>query len=262
MRTLRVGEEKKHFETLNLCYERWGDEDEWKRRYLQFPKFNFVKNVLVVEENGEWAGGGTAWFREAILSNDNKIRIYLAGDLYVLPPFQGKGIYSTAMRSLNEMARKNKAVLGFGFPTNYGLAAVALPKYGFTDIFYPITHIFLLRPERFLNYLFFRIGRVVLPKKFNNLTVKLLVSVDKKSTKWETKTFRVEEGKLKELKGNAEEAAKADLTIKANIEFLMKALSLLYRRKRTLYVSLLFALLRRRVGIRLSLRFLRVLVGL
>ncbi len=48
-------------------------EEEWRKKYDQ-PGFDIEKNVLVVEEGEEWAGGGTAWFREAFLQNDRNSR--------------------------------------------------------------------------------------------------------------------------------------------------------------------------------------------
>jgi len=64
VRNLKRGEEKKHFEMLNLCFKLWGSEEKWRRLYLQ-PGLDATKNVIVVEENKEWIGGATAWFREA-----------------------------------------------------------------------------------------------------------------------------------------------------------------------------------------------------
>lgn len=261
IRCLRKGEEKKHFETLNLCYNPWGEEEEWKRRYMQFPEFDLTKNVLIVEENGEWAGGATAWLREALLSNDKKISVYEAGDLYVLPAFRGKGIYSTAMRSLNEMAKKRGAVFGFGFPSIYGVAATALPKYGFADVFYPVTKIFLLKPQKFLDYFLSRLEEFAFPPKFNGLRIKLIMPLDKTNIRAVIKVFHVENGQLKEEKDTAE-VKKADLTIKAQIGFLSKGSSLFYRQKKTLYLHLLFSLLLRRVGVRFSLHFIKAFLGL
>ena len=64
IRTLRRGEEKEHLRLLNLCYGYWGDEALWRRRYNQ-PGFDPYSNVIVVEEDGKWVGGGTMWFRRA-----------------------------------------------------------------------------------------------------------------------------------------------------------------------------------------------------
>lgn len=261
IRYLREGEEKKHFETLNACYNPWGDEKEWRRRYTQYPGFDFTKNVVIHEEGADWAGGGTAWFREAFLSNDRRITVYEAGDLYVLPAFQGKGVYSAAMRSLNEMAQKRGAALGFGFPSIYGVAATALPKYGFTDLFYPSTRILLLKPEKFLDYFLSRLEEFVFPPKFDALKIKLIVSFDEQRSSTATKMFLVEKRKLKKL-DNTSEVEEADLTIKTNLGLLIKASSLFYRHSRTLYPQLLWALLRRRLGLRFSSRFLKAFLGL
>jgi len=261
VRYLRVGEEKKHLEALNSCFNPWGDESEWKRKYTEFPRFNFTKNVIIVEESGEWAGGGTAWFREASLSNNKKLTVYEAGDLYVLPTFRGKGIYSTAMRSLNEMARKRGAALGFAFPNIYHIAATALPKYGFADVFYPITKILLLKPERFFNYFLSRLEEFVFPPKFDDLKIKLIVSFDEKHDHPVSMMFGVEKGRLKELTSTTE-GEKIDLVIKADMGLLTKAFSLFYRRKKILYLHLFFALLCRRLGVRFSLRFLKTFLGI
>lgn len=261
IRFLRKGEEEKHFEMLNLCYNPWGDQEEWKRRYTEFPEFDITRNVLIVEENGQWAGGATAWFREAFLSSGKKISVYEAGDLYVLPAFRGKGIYSTAMRSLNEMAQKRGAVFGFGFPSIYGVAAIALTKYGFVDAFYPVTKIFLVKPERFLDYFLSRLEEFVFPPKLNGLRIRLIVLIDKKNARTVSTLFHVENGQLKQLK-DVKGAEKTDLTIKTELGLLNTASSLFYRRKKTLYFHLLSALLSRRLGVRFSLRFLRAFAGL
>ena len=260
-RTLRKDEAAEHFEILNSCYNPWGSEEEWKRRYLNFPKFNLTKDVVVVEENGEWAGGGTAWFREAYLPNNKPVLVYGAGDLYVLSNFRGKGIYSTAMRGLNEMAQRRGAVLGFGFPSIYGVAASALPKYGFTDAFNPVTKIFLLKPEKFLDYFLSRLEEFVFPRKFDGLKIRLVVPLDQKPHATQlSKTFFVEKGQLKELIG-AEKSETADLSVKTDFKLLTKVSSLFYERKKSLYPFLLLALVRRRLGVRMSFRFLKAFLG-
>jgi len=164
------------------------------------------------------------------------------------------------MRSLNDMAQKRGAVFGFGFPSIYGVAASALPKYGFVDAFYPITKIFLLKPEKFFEYFLSRLEGFVFPPKFDGLRLKLIVPSDKKHVARLSRMFRVEKGLLKELK-NAREDEKADLTVQTDFELLTQASSLFYRRKKTLYLHLFFALLRRRLRVRLSLRFLKAFLG-
>ena len=261
VRTLQYGEEKKHFETLNLCYAPWGDEEEWKRRYKAFPGFDITKNVLVVTENDEWSGGVTVWYREAVLSNGRKIRVSLPGDAYVLPASEDKGVFSTSMRAVNEVTLREGAVLSFAFPAIYGHSALALSKYGFMNVLYPVSKVYILKPERFLDDFLTRTRRVILEQRFDDLTVKLMVSVDRKKSKWATRLLRIAKGKLEELKTDQNDQTKYDLTIKSNIELLINAASLFYRRKRSLYTVLLVALLRRRLGLRFSLKFLRTFLG-
>ena len=200
IRTLRRGEETTHFSMLNLCYNPWvGDEDDWRRRYVLHPNFDFTENVLIVEENGEWAGGGTAWFREALLKNNEKIMVYGAGDLYVHPDHRGKGIYSTTMRSLNQLAQKKGAVLGFAFPSIYGLAAIVLNKYGFSDVLCPMTHVLVLKPEKFFQFLISK--KAIFPEKFNGIKFKLTVSFETPNGKRKiTEAFQLEKGQFSKLK--------------------------------------------------------------
>jgi len=260
-RTLQHGEEKKHFQTLNLCYAPWGDEDEWKRRYLEFPSFDIAKNVLIVEEKGEWAGGVTVWFREAVLSNGKKIKISLPGDGFVLPAFEGKGVFSTSMRAANEISRREGALLSFAFPAVYGHSALALSKYGFMNVLYPTAKVYILKPERFLDDFLSRTRRVVLNERFDDLKVKLMVPLNRNKKRWIERALRIEKGEIKEMKRNPDDQIKYDLTVKADVELIINAASLFYRRKRRLYIILLGSLLRRRLGLRFSLKFLRVFLG-
>lgn len=260
-RTLQHGEEKKHFQTLNMCYAPWGDEGEWKRRYLEFPGFDIAKNVLIVEEKSEWAGGVTVWFREAVLSNGKKIKVSLPGDGYVLPAFEGKGVFSTSMHAVNEMSRREGALLSFAFPAVYGHSALALSKYGYMNVLYPTAKVYILKPERFLDDFLSRTRRVVLNERFDGLKVKLIVPLDKNKKEWVERVLHVEKGEFKELKINADDRTDFDLTIKADVELIINTASLFYRQKRRLYLILLGSLVRRRLGLRFSLKLLRALMG-
>lgn len=262
IRTLKPGEMTAHFNMLNLCYEPWGSKEEWRRRYVSHPDFDVTENVVIVEENGEWAGGGTAWFRKALLKNNKKIMVYGAGDLYVHPDFRGKGIYSAAMRSLNKLAQKKGAVFGFAFPSIYRIPSVALPKYGFVEIFQPITHVFVVNPEKFLQFLIARAKKAYFPEKFNGIKFKLTVSFDVLKGRCEiTKVFILEKGQFHELEGVQNEE-NMDLTVKAEIDVILRIVSAFYLGKRALLLSLLKALLKRRLKFRLSLNFLRSFLGL
>ena len=257
IRTLKRGEETAHFDMLNLCYDPWGNKEEWRRRYILYPDFDIAENVVVVEKNGEWAGGGTAWFREALLKNNKEIMVYGAGDLYVHPDHRGIGLYSTAMRSLNQLAQKKGAVLGFAFPSIYRLPTVALPKYGFVEVFYPRTHVFVLNPEKFFHFLISRAKKAYLPEKFNGIKFKLTVSFDTPNGKRSiTKTFQVEKGQISESK-EVPNKKHVDLAVKTEIGVLLEIVCGFYLGKRALILSLLAALLRGRLRLRFSTRFIR-----
>lgn len=262
VRTLTHKEETAHYHMLNLCYEPWGSEDEWKRRYVYHPDFDVTENVVIIEEDGEWAGGGTAWFREALLKNNKNITVYGAGDLYVHPDHRGKGIYSTAMRSLNQLAQKKGAALGFAYPSIYRLPAMALPKYGFVEAFYPTTHVLVLNPEKFFEFLISRARKAFFSEKFNGIKLKLTVSFNTPKGKREiTEKFQVEKGQICELRA-IQEKEHMDLTVKTEAGVLLKLVSGFYLGKRGLLLLVLLGLVKRRLKVRFSMRFLQLFLGL
>lgn len=258
VRTLNDGEEKKHLDMLNLAYDKWGNEEDWRKKYVQ-PGFSARDNTLVVEESGEWAGGGTAWFREAVLKNDKRLKVYTAGDLYVLPNYRGKGIYSTAMKDLNKMASERGAALAFAFPSIYRVPSLALQKYGFVSVIYPKTYVYTLKPEKFLLYVISEVGKMYFPARFDGMTIKLTVRFDSPQGKRSlSKTFRVEGGTLSETT----EPEKIDLRVTMSVGTLLRISSMFYLRKRGLFLTVLAALLRRNLGIRFSLSFLKAIIRL
>lgn len=258
VRTLSQGEEKKHFSMLNLAFDAWGNEDQWRKKYIQ-PCFDVRENVLVVEEGGKWAGGGTAWFREAFLKNGKKVKVYTAGDLYVLPDFRGKGIYSTAMKGLNKLANARGTALAFAFPSIYRLPSVALPKYGFVSVIYPKTRILILNPEKFLLYIIREVKEAYLPAKFDGMSIKLIVRFDSTQGKRSvSKTFQVEKGTLTE----STETEKIDLKVTMNVALLLKFSSKFYLGKKALFPTILSALVRRQLEVRFSFRFIRTILRL
>jgi len=259
---LRLGEETAHFNMLNLCFGPWGSQEEWKRRYVLYPNFDIAENVVVVEKNGEWAGGGTAWFRQALMKNNKKTMAYCAADLYVHPDHRGRGVYSTAMRNLNRLAQRKGAVLGFVFPSIYRLPAMALPKYGFVGVFHPMTHVFVLHPKKFFKFLVSRAKKAYLPEKFNGIKFELTVSFDTPSGKHViTETFQVEKGQISESK-EVPDKEHVDLAVKTEIGVLLKIVGSFYLGKRALILSLLAALLRGRLRFRFSARFIQLFLGL
>ena len=263
IRTLRRGEEIAHFNMLNLCFDPWvGDMDEWRRRYVLHPDFDFTENVVIVEENGEWAGGGTAWFREALLKNNKKIMVYSAGDLYVHPDHRGKGIYSTAMRSLNQLGQKKGAALGLTFVSIYRLPAIALPKYGFVGMFYPKTHVVVINPEKFFQFLISRAKKAYFPEKFSGIMLKLTVSFNTPTGKREiTEVFKLEKAQFLEVK-NGSYKKHMDLTVKAEVGAFLRIVGAFYLGKRHLLLSVLAALLKGHLRIRFSVKFLKLFLGL
>ena len=261
VRNLRVGEEKKHFEMLNFCFQPWGDEGNWKRRYEQ-PNFNATENILIVEESNEWIGGGTAWFRDAFLRNNKKTKVYIAGDGYVHPNHRGKGVYSTFMQSLNELARRKKASLGFGFISIYGTPFKALPKYGFVDVFYPSTSILILNPNNFFNFLIAQLKEIPISSKFEELKLKLTISFSILKRKHEiTRVFQVRKGSLCEVEGTIEDAKNIDLSIKTDVGTLLKIFRYFYRKKRTLFLIVFVNFLSGRFRMRFSTKLARMALG-
>lgn len=260
MRSLKRGEEKKHLELLNLCFNNWGDEGKWRRLYTQ-PGFNLHQNVLVVEEHGEWTGGVTAWFREVILKQGTKVKVYIASDGFVHPNHRGEGVYSTFMRSANEFAQRRGACLGLGFISIYETPYFALPKYGFIDIFHPKTKILALHPEKFLKYSTTQAKKISLPKKFENVRLKLSISFKLLAEKREvTEIYQIEKGQLTRVCDEAEDAEKIDLLIRTDIGTLLSTFRHFYLRKRNLFFSLFFNLLTGRLRIRFSLNFVKTLL--
>lgn len=261
IRTLKHGEETAHFNMLNLTYDPWGSEEEWKRRYRLHPDFDITENVVIVEKNGQWAGGGTAWFREALLKNNKKIPVYAAGSLYVHPDFRGKGVYSTAMRSLNQLAQKKGAALGFTFPAIYRIVAVALPKYGFVPIFYPTTNVLVLNPDKFFQFLISRAQKTYFPENLNGIKFRLTVSFNTAQDRREISgTFRIENGQIYESR-ESQDKGHVDLTVKTEIGTLMQIISAFYIGRRALLFRLFSASVMRRLKIRFSMKLFRAFLG-
>lgn len=260
VRTLRPGEEKKHLEILNLCYNPWGNKEKWKRRYREH-NFNINENVIVVEEDGRWLGGGTAWFRRAFLKGDKKVKVYIAGDAYVHPNHRGKGVYSTFIRARNELAQKKGAALGFSFITMYETPFMALQKYGFVDLFYPTTKILALNIEKFLGYLIVRMKEIRIPKKFEGVTLNLTLLFHTIGVKRETsKLLIVKNGKICEPDESIGTKS-VDLMVKTDAETLLEISRYFYFKKRTLFLRVLTAFFVRRLKVGFSLKFLKRLLG-
>jgi len=264
---LKIGEEKKHLELLNLCYSPWGDDQQWRRLYLQ-EGFDSTKNVLVVEENGEWGGGVTAWFREVLLARNKGVKAYIAGDGYVLPDHRGKGLYSFYMKTVNEMAKSRGSALGLGFISAYNLPPQkALPKIGFVDALIPSTEILVLNPERFFDYVLTEwTQEVQIPSAFEKMKFAIMVSF--KSYKGKValcKKFTIENGKLTQLSTpSLLETAKdkTDLRVNTDIETLAEVIKQFNFGRKKLLFALLAAIINGRLSLRFSFKLLKALIRL
>jgi GNAT superfamily N-acetyltransferase len=244
---------------LNICYDPWGTKEEWRMRYVVHPDFDVSENVLVVEQGGQWAGGGAAWFRELILKNNNRIKVYSAGDLYVHPDHRGRGVYSAAMQGLNRLAAERGAILGFAFPSVYRLPATALPRYGFVEVFYPSTYVLVLNPRRFFEFLVARAKTALVPERFDGITFKLTVRFNTSKGQSEiTGLFKIEAGKIDELtEGRAVKSV--DLTVKVEAGVLLRIMSSFYLRKK-LILLIAANWMKGSLKVRPSLRLVRTLL--
>jgi len=239
VRLITQEEVLRHLEMLNRAYSHWGSQQDWENKYIQ-PGFKTTENIIVVEENGEWVGGGTAWYRDAVIGK-KRVRIYMPGDLFTLPEYSGKGVYSTSMRGLNKMAQENKAVLGITFPAVGGLPYRALPKYGFYDVFHPHTKIKLLRPEKLLPLL--EQEKIGILSKFEGKHIRLITPDCQIS-------FVVKDSALKRV----DRETKPDITIKADFNTLF-GLFVSYRGGRQKFLkSAVGAVLGGRLWVKTSMR--------
>lgn len=225
------------------------------------PDFDPYGNVLVVEENGEWIGGVTAWFRDVFLKQGTKVKVYIAGDGFVHPNHRGKGVYSTFMRSANEIARREGACLGFGFISTFETPFVALPKYGFVDIFYPKTRILALHPEKFLDYLVNQMKKISVPEKFEGIKLEFVVSFNVLGEKQKiSKISQVRNGLLSELCEMDENRKRFDLSIKTDISTFLKISRHFYLKKKRLFFIAFVALLTGRLRLGFSTRFVKMML--
>jgi hypothetical protein len=188
--------------------------------------------------------------------------VYGAGDLYVHPGHRGKGMYSTAMRSLNQLAQKKGAALGFAYPSIYRLPAMALPKYGFVETFYPTTHVLVLNPEKFFRFLVSRAKKAFFSEKFNGIRLKLIVSFNTpKGRRQISEKFLVENGQINELQATREKEH-FDLAAETEASVLLRLVSGFYLGRRGLLLFVLSNLVKRRLKVRFSIRFLKLFLGL
>jgi GNAT superfamily N-acetyltransferase len=260
VRKLRQGEERKHLELLNTCFQPWGDENKWGRLYGQ-SNFDPYENVLVVEDSEEWAGAVSTWFREAILKQGLKLKVYVAGDGCVDPKHRGKGVYSVFMTSANDHAKKNGACLGFGFISIFEVPFVALPKYGFIDAFYPKTKVLALHPAEFLNYLEKQVKEVSFAEKFEGIKLRLVLSFRVEGRKMNVaKTYEVKNRVLSEAQGKTIASDHIDLSVRTDIGTLLDIFRQFHMKRRRVYASVFTAFLVGRLRFGFSRDFLKRMI--
>ena len=237
VRLIKPEEMAKHLDMLNQAYAPWGSQAEWENKYTQ-PGFRPTENILVVEEDGKWVGGGTAWYRDATV-NDRRVRVYMLGDSFTHPEHGGKGIFSTSTRGLNRLAKERGVALGVTFTSPRGLSYRALPKYGFYDIYRPRTKIKLLNPARLIPMLVHE--KIGILQKFEGKRIRLV-------TPAEVVLFEVKDSSLKRVS----EIPKADISIRSNFPTLFWIFARYQEGKRQLVLAAMRAVLGGRLWVATS----------
>jgi predicted N-acetyltransferase YhbS len=247
VRPIKLEEVAKHLDMLNQAYAPWGSKVEWDSKYTQ-PGFKPAENILVVEEDGQWVGGGTAWYRDAIV-NGKRVKVYMPGDLFTHPEHGGKGIYSTSMRGLNKLAREKGATLGVTFPSPRGLPYRVLPKYGFYDIYRPRTKIKLINPARLISML--EHEKISILQRFEGSKIRL-------KTPSETVLFEVKESSLKHVS----KIHNVDISIRSDFLTLFRIFARYQEGKWQLMLAAMRAMLSGRLWVTSSpMNILKVLFG-
>jgi hypothetical protein len=138
---------------------------------------------------------------------------------------------------------------------------MALPKYGFVEVFYPTTQVLVLNPEKFFEFLISRAKKAFFPEKFNRLRFKLTVSFNTPKGRREiTGRFQVENGQVQELQATSEKEH-MDFAVKTEAGVLLRLVGGYYLGKRRLLIFVLTNLIRRRLRVRLSMKFLKSFLG-
>jgi len=255
VRYLRPGEEGKHLAMLNLCFGRWGDARKWRRRYIQ-PGFDITKHVLVVEEDGEWAGGVTIWPRTVKLKNGRKVIAYIPGGGYVHPKHRGKGIYSTFMKRSLAISRDRGASFAIAFVFIYGVPPIALPKYGFIDAFHVKSRLLVLKPGRLLEHMLRLLEMVYIPIRSVSAIIEVELSYGPVKRRG---LFRIVEQRLVRM-SNMRYKANVDLTIKMDVYVLLKLHELIRLNKKRALIDVIGAVITGRLKIRPLKALMRLLL--
>ncbi len=238
VRNIAEIEAEKHLAMLNKCFAPWGNRQEWENKYKR--EHDITKNIFVVEEEGKWIGGGSALWRRVLIS-EKEVRAYIPSDLYTLPEHTGKGVYSTAMKALNDYATNENTALGIAFISLRETPYKALPKYGFTDVFYYDTYIKILKPESFIHLIDRENIRFL--EKLGKIYLNIITDA-------ENVLLKIENGIIHKT----DEAVEVDIVIKSDFNTLFSLYSSTFKGKVRLVIETTLALLRRKLSVRTSLR--------
>jgi len=148
VRNYNSGEEEEIVNFLNFCYEKWGDINKWKYRYLLYPTFD-KDNISILEHEGKIVGHGGIHFREMILPN-GVILVGLMGDGAVHPDFRGMKLHSRLLRHRFEIAGLKGASLVFGWTSRGSDAYKSDIRAGFVEIKQLPAYIKIIKPEKVL----------------------------------------------------------------------------------------------------------------
>jgi len=240
VRNLREEEQGQHLSILNLCFDPWGNEEAWERKYKQ-PGVNVTKNILVVEEDGKWIGGLSLWVRD-ILITGKRAKVYLGGDVYCHPDHVGKGVYSAATKAYRKMVVADRdAALSLTFVSKQELPFGALQRHGYCPILYPATKIKLLKPERLANLLDGRELKMLERLQGANIRI---------ATKSGDLLFVVKDGHLRRVA----QTERVDIVVRSDLQSLFRVYGRSMEGKRALVGSAMVMILTGRLSVRVAFR--------
>lgn len=223
IRYLREDEHAQHLAILNLVFNPWGSAVDWDNKYKQ-PGMDVTKNVMIVEEEGEWVGGLSFWIRDALL-NDKKAKVYVVGDAYCHPDHLGKGVNSAATKAYRKLLKADQdAALSITFTSNQRAPFSAAQKHGYYPILRPTTKIKLLKPDRLISLVDGRKLKIL--ERFEGTCVRI-------ATEYGDFVFVVKNGQFT----RAAETTRADIIVRSRIESLFRVYARSVEGKRALITA-------------------------
>lgn len=145
IRFYKPGDENEIIDFLNLSYGGWGDIQQWKWKYAEYPTFE-KDNIFIVEIDNNIVGHRGLFFRDIIFST-GKICTASLGDTAVHPNYRGYGIYTTIHNATIQVAKSKNACIIFTGNARGGITYKHNKKTGFIGIKRPI-YIKMLNPEK------------------------------------------------------------------------------------------------------------------